>query len=714
MTRRDPYSSGTSHRVSSALRNVFAALTFGLLLPAAAAAQDLGTIAASQALTAQAQIPSRVQAADLLEQAIVSAQPRDGWAEYQQGDTWLIENPSRSGDDRLFWLNAGPVPAQGRMISVRAGITPPVDGEQSIRAGAGLYWQDPQSGHACTLQILASKDAVLICYLPNGRATEVGRLRGIAALDGSDRLDVATRGTALVALVNGQEVGFLEGHPSAGGELALIAYERGRFSFSALSVSPLEASAETPAPPTAQPDTRRPEVSMGDGLQGPLPQFAGDKPTLAGVYQGISTSILLHEMGHALIGELKVPSTGPEEDAVDIYSALQMVEPTLYPAGDEKIDQANGLSAAYAALSWFYSGMINQSSGQDTPWQDEHTADLKRFRNMFCVMHGAHPALFDGLAKKISMEERTLARCADEFSKQNRAWRSILAPYTRVSSDNPEALLPAKAEGAPVETVFKPSRRQVGEFFRKTYAEAITARNAQIGATYALPRPLRITYQDCDQLNAWYAPQEGTITMCYEIIEHFAVMISDIEMGTKDGYDAGTAPGVPVAQSAPKQGQASPPAAAAAAMDELADMGVPTTLRLFPSPYRGPTPVENPKAQILTTGDLVDLIKQGTNAMLVDTRSTGDGQSLPGALSLTDLGADGSLSDGFQSRVAAALEQITKGDRAFAFIVFGSGPQDRAAYNAALRVGAAGFNAFWYRGGLEAWTANGLPLAPLE
>jgi rhodanese-related sulfurtransferase len=40
--------------------------------------------------------------------------------------------------------------------------------------------------------------------------------------------------------------------------------------------------------------------------------------------------------------------------------------------------------------------------------------------------------------------------------------------------------------------------------------------------------------------------------------------------------------------------------------------------------------------------------------------------------------------------------------------------RDREDADAALRAGTLGWRAYWYRGGMEAWTANGLPTAPVK
>ena len=62
-------------------------------------------------------------------------------------------------------------------------------------------------------------------------------------------------------------------------------------------------------------------------------------------------SIFLHEFGHALIGELELPSTGAEEDAVDIYAALKIVEPTMYPSDNQEVNTMVKEGAIYAACS---------------------------------------------------------------------------------------------------------------------------------------------------------------------------------------------------------------------------------------------------------------------------------------------------------------------------------------------------------------------------
>jgi|GEM_PF-364778 len=648
----------------------------------------------------------------LLDQVFANARPARGWQISDREEGWELQNAATPGAEYLLPLGIAPAGEERRVVSVDVTLAPAGEAPMSARAAAGIFWENPRNGQSCSVQVTAAGDGLMVCFTASGRAVEVGRLPGVVSTPGPHIIAVIENGTELTGIIGTEEIATLKGHPSLGGTVALYGYERGSFTYSDLVIQNLGAPTTT-----RQPETRVPQKTMGSGLTGPLPQFGGDADRMAAAYLGISRSIFLHELGHALIGELSVPSTGPEEDAVDIYSALQMADATVTPAGHPLLDRTAPMAAGYAALAWYYSGRVSENApASDGAWQDEHTADLKRFRNMFCVIYGASPGKFSGLAEVVKMEERTLARCEDEFRKQNRAWRAILSPYTRISAENPEGLLPGSAPGAEVEVELRPSGRQVGEFLRQTYGDVLRETALSVGRAFALPRPLKITYQDCDVVNAWYAPSEGSITMCYEIIEHFAVLISDIEEGTKDGYEQVASASAPAPRSAPPAGSAPQPPqqGGMAAMDELADAGVPPTLRLFTAPYRGGTPTSHPRATLQTTAQVQQLMQKSPAPALIDIRAGEGLTSLPGAVRVPGLGDDGGLSDGLQSRVERFVSEFTRGDKTLPLVIFGAGPEDRAAYNAALRVASTGQSTFWYRGGVAAWTALGLPLAAVE
>lgn len=634
---------------------------------------------------------------------------RAGWQEVTDPNGITLINETVQGDERTLPLNLPPLQGAERLTELDVSIEPTASGQQSLRAAAGLLLENIEQGQSCGLQITAAGDGLLLCYASDGRGIEVGRQTGVAAGAGPHRLSILERGDELSAQINGTVIGTLKAHPVIGGDMSLIAWDRGRFTYAALQAQ-AQSRPATPPPARLEP---RPEGSLGEHLKGPLPLFGADQPRADAAYLGVAKSILMHELGHALIGELGVPATGPEEDAVDIYAALHLAE-TVAQASDNRA-LAND-TASYASLLWYYSGRLEEQ--QNIPasegWQDEHTGGLKRFRNMFCVIYGADPRGFSRLAEAVGLEERTLARCEDEFLKQNRAWRAILSPYARLSAAMPEGRLPADAAGAEIAVEFHPSNRQIGEYVRQNYQAELTRVAQALGQAYVLPRRVKVVFQDCDAVNAWYYPKEGSVTMCYDIIEHFIVMTSDIELATQGGYSAAELG--QVRAGAPQGAGAAQPMAGqiAQAQEELTDYGIPASLQFFAPPFRGPTPVANPQARTITTPEVRALIDAVPEVMIFDIRDGSGLQSLPGAWQLAGAGRDGSLQDSLQVRLGAVLADMAGGNKDRPIIVLGEGPEDRAAWNAALRIGQEGYATSWYRGGITAWRAAGHALSALQ
>lgn len=634
---------------------------------------------------------------------ISSADAKDGWELFFE-DNWLVlVNSAKASSELAYKMPVGPINSGERVTSLNVGILPP-QGQNAAdfgKSAAGILIESSDGSSSCIGEITAARDALVLCFGPDGKGSEVGRLNGAAQGGGKDVLEFVERPGYGEFRLNGQLIGQVTDHPALGADIGILAYERGEFYVGGFTISTgsNSASAGTPASGNAQ------------ASSGGVPMFGNDEARLIGVYLGLTNSIFMHEFGHALIGELQIPSTGPEEDAVDIFSALKVVEPTMYPSEDESINAIGREVATYSALQWYYSGMVAQQQGAgETPWQDEHTPDLKRFRNVFCVMYGGNPAIFTNMAEQIGFDDRTLGRCDEEFNKQNRAWRTILAPHTRVDTWFPEGQLPADAPGARVEVTFEPSKTEIGNFLTTAFGDGLKGFADNLTKTYALPRPIQVTYKDCGELNAWYDPREGSITMCYDLIEHLALMINDIEMG--GSTNTSQSESLPPKNSGNLTPASTASAGSSTGIDELADLGVPATSVLFPAPYNGPTPTSHAKAQVLTTQDLAAAINDGTQMLLVDT--SGLAETIPGALSVVDAGKDGSLTDSFQGAVDGWLKQETSSDTKMPVIFFGKGPQDRSSYNGALRAGSLGWNAFWYRGGVAAWQSNGLPLAPVD
>jgi len=152
-------------------------------------------------------------------------------------------------------------------------------------------------------------------------------------------------------------------------------------------------------------------------------------------------------------------------------------------------------------------------------------------------------------------------------------------------------------------------------------------------------------------------------------------------------------------------------------LDEDRDWGVAPTSQLRQLPYSAPTPRMAPGVATIATQGLQALL-EGEPArapVLIDVAS-GDGhRTLPGAYWLPGAGRGANFIDELQSSLAALLEKLTDGDKQRPVVFFCVNTQCWLSYNAALRAAAAGYaKVYWYRGGIEAWRAAGLPLVQMS
>lgn len=146
--------------------------------------------------------------------------------------------------------------------------------------------------------------------------------------------------------------------------------------------------------------------------------------------------------------------------------------------------------------------------------------------------------------------------------------------------------------------------------------------------------------------------------------------------------------------------------------DENRDWGIAPTNRLHLQPYHGPTPLQIPGAQVVRTRQLQAMLAGPGAPVLIDVLAEDAHVTLPGAVWLSGAGRGTNLLDPVQSLLMRLLAQLTGGDKARPVVFFCASSQCWLSYNAALRAVAAGYSrVYWYRGGVESWTAAGLPTA---
>ncbi|NWG72120.1 MAG: hypothetical protein HXY23_11000 [Parvularculaceae bacterium] len=147
---------------------------------------------------------------------------------------------------------------------------------------------------------------------------------------------------------------------------------------------------------------------------------------------------------------------------------------------------------------------------------------------------------------------------------------------------------------------------------------------------------------------------------------------------------------------------------------ERQDYGVPPTSSLHGGQMHGPTPASIPGGQVITTKGLVALV-QGKDVPYFLFDVLGGPEVLPGAIPAAWLSQPGTFQDQTQQQMVERFRQGTQGRNDVPMIFYCLSTQCWMSYNAALRAINAGYkNVLWYRGGIEAWKAAGLPVQPAQ
>jgi len=126
--------------------------------------------------------------------------------------------------------------------------------------------------------------------------------------------------------------------------------------------------------------------------------------------------IFFHELGHALIDIYDLPSTGKEEDAVDDFSSVLLIESDLS-------DLALEAASFWAALD------AGEYSALD--FADEHSLSPQRFYTLVCNVFGSDPDGYEGLISNEILPESRAVRCPAEYQMKLKSWGTLLEPWAK-------------------------------------------------------------------------------------------------------------------------------------------------------------------------------------------------------------------------------------------------------------------------------------------
>jgi hypothetical protein len=232
---------------------------------------------------------------------------------------------------------------------------------------------------------------------------------------------------------------------------------------------------------------------------------------------GSALFILTHEVGHAVIGEFNLPVLGRVEDAADSFATLALLHVGTEFTHDVLVDAARNLLLI---------GERKLGMGVPPAFYDEHGLDQQRAYTIVCLMVGSDPATFSDLAERAKLPAERRETCQIDYEQAKDSWLQLLRPHFRAEAQPSfwERLIAPRTRllGTPPSTLainygeapgsLEPFREIAKTLRLLEIVRDFTAKN------FNFPRPLTVEAKTCGVANAFWDPQERSVTLCYELL----------------------------------------------------------------------------------------------------------------------------------------------------------------------------------------------------
>lgn len=130
---------------------------------------------------------------------------------------------------------------------------------------------------------------------------------------------------------------------------------------------------------------------------------------------------VFHELGHGLVEVLNLPFTGSEEDAVDEFAAIALIE-----QGDEQAELA-----LISGIEQFSSDAEAYGEFDESSYSDEHSLDKQRFYDVLSLVYGSDPEAHADLLGGDYLPEEMAEDAEIEYQRKAESWNKLLEPHLR-------------------------------------------------------------------------------------------------------------------------------------------------------------------------------------------------------------------------------------------------------------------------------------------
>lgn len=225
---------------------------------------------------------------------------------------------------------------------------------------------------------------------------------------------------------------------------------------------------------------------------------------------------LLHEMGHLLIHELKLPVLGREEDAADQLGFIGLF--LIYDRQQTPDFPKRLLDVAdYWRLEW----QLAKTAEETIPAWDSHALDEQRFYNIACLAYGSDPKNLEWIIQTTGLPEERAFYCQDEYEQAKYAALWFREHFKRSHQQPVKHRIQVVYDSPPYQ--FDGDSDLLEKVKASGELEALAKRASEF---FALPRDLTLRISSCGTPDSWYNSHSGELTLCYEHIAHFKKLAS--------------------------------------------------------------------------------------------------------------------------------------------------------------------------------------------
>jgi hypothetical protein len=226
--------------------------------------------------------------------------------------------------------------------------------------------------------------------------------------------------------------------------------------------------------------------------------------------------VATHEIGHALVSEMKLPVLGREEDAADDYAILAALR--LNTSFSFRILEG-------AAKGWFLSAERDKKEGYMPEYYDRHGLNQQRAYQIVCLMVGSDPAKFKRLADETKLPDDRRRTCGWDYDTALGSWETVLAQH-RLPEDQPSKQVEVRYGEA------KGKLEVYARSFRAARFLEIVVEDCGV-SRYAWPAPITIEMRSCGESGARWTIGERRLHICYELAQEFAELYRDYGLERK-------------------------------------------------------------------------------------------------------------------------------------------------------------------------------------